>query len=311
MDDPDADRVALLRAFVEAARRLNFAAAARVLALPPSSLGRRIARLEARLGVARFLRSTRRVRLTEAGALYFARAEEILAALAAADAEAASLGARPAGLLRVAAPRAFVRLRLEPALPRFLAAHPDLRLDIAVSDAFVDLVDERVDVAIRVGRLADTSLRARRLAPNARRLVAAPGYLAGAPPLASPDDLARHRLLHFARLRAGEAWPLVADDDPAARETRVAVAPWMRADDAFVLREAALADLGVALLADYVVADALADGRLVEVLPGWRVPPTEIVALYAGAAPPPKTRAFIDFLVALMAPTVPRPRPTR
>ena len=292
-----------MRAFVECARRLNFKASAKALDVTPSTLGRRIARLEDRLGVALFLRSTRRVTLTEAGAIYLPLCEDLLSALDEADAAASSLGARPTGLLRVAAPSTFSRLHLTNTLPAFLARHPELRLDITYSDAYVDVVEERIDVAIRIGRLADTSLRARFLAPNIRRLVAAPSYLAQAPPLQALEDLAHHRLLHFARLQGGDAWPLQRD----GTEFRVPIAPWLRSDDAFVLYEAALAGLGIALLADFISIDALRDGRLVPVLTDWQIPATGIYALYAGSTVPPKTRAFIEFLAETMEKTECRP----
>ncbi|MEM8753415.1 MAG: LysR family transcriptional regulator [Pseudomonadota bacterium] len=301
MEDRDGDRIALMRAFVECARRLNFKASAGALGLTPSTLGRRVARLEKRLGVALFLRSTRRVALTEAGAIYLPLCEDLLSALDEADATASSLGGRPTGLLRVAAPTTFSRMHLTGALPKFLAEHPDIRLDIAYSDAYIDVVEERIDVAIRIGRLADTSLRARFLAPNVRRLVAAPSYLADAPPLRTPDDLSDHRLLHFSHLKGGDAWLLECD----GAERRVPVAPWLRSDDAFVLYEAAIAGLGVALLADFISADGVRSGELTPVLTEWRVPETGVYALYAGAAIPPKTRAFIDFLVDIMSPSAP------
>ena len=301
LEHHDGDRIALMRAFVECARRLNFKASAKALGLTPSTLGRRIARLEARLGVALFLRSTRRVTLTEAGAIYLPLCEDLLSALDEADATASSLGGRPTGLLRVAAPTTFSRLHLTGRLPKFLTRHPEIRLDIAHSDAYVDVVEERIDIAIRIGRLADTSLRARFLAPNNRRLVASPSYLEQAPPLRTPEDLSRHRLLHFAHLQGGEAWLLERD----GTEYRVPVAPWLRSDDAFVLYEAATAGLGIALLADFISADGLQRGKLVPVLTDWQVPETGIYALYAGSAVPPKTRAFIDFLVEFMHPKAP------
>eukprot|EP00752_Nemacystus_decipiens_P000697 g697.t1 len=197
-----------MRAFLETARRLNFTQAATALGLTPSTLGRRVARLERRLGVSLFRRTTRRVALTEAGAVYLPLCEELLAALDEADATASSLGRKPSGLLRVAAPATFARLHLTPLLPVFMARYPDIRLDTLYSDSYVDLVEERIDVAVRIGRLEDASLRARLLTPNVRRLVASPDYLRRAPPLRTPADLERHRLLHFAPLRGGAVWEL-------------------------------------------------------------------------------------------------------
>ncbi len=297
MQHQDSDRIALMRAFVECARRLNFKASADALGLTPSTLGRRIARLEDRLGVALFLRTTRRVTLTEAGAIYLPLCEDLLSALDEADATASSLGGKPTGLLRIAAPTTFARLHLTDTLPEFLSRYPDIRLDVVYSDTYVDVVEERIDVAIRIGRLADTSLRARLLAPNIRRLVAAPAYLNDAPPLRTPEDLSRHRLLHFSHLQGGDAWVLEGEGG----EYRVPIAPWLRSNDALVLHEAAMSGAGIALLADFISAEGLRDGRLVPVLTDWPVPETGIHALYAGAAVPPKTRAFIDFLVQIMA----------
>ncbi len=273
-----------MRTFVECARRLNFRASAKALGLTPSTLGRRIACLETRLGVALFHRSTRRVTLTEAGAIYLPLCERLLSALDEADATASSLGARPTGLLRVAAPNTFSRLHLIGTLPNFLRRHPGIRLDITYSDDYVDVVQDRIDVAIRIGRLEDTSLRARFLAPNTRRLLAAPNYLAGAPPLQTPEDLSRHRLLHFSRLKGGDVWLLEKD----GTELRVPVEPWLRSDDAFVLHDAALEGLGITLLADFVAADSVRNGLLIPVLADWSVPETGIYALYSGSAQPLK-----------------------
>lgn len=291
----DNDRIALMRAFVESARRLNFAAAARELNLTPSALGRRIQRLEAHLGVALFVRSTRRVALTDAGALYWRQSEEILSAIAAADAMAISLGDRPTGLLRISAPASFGRLYLSRALPSFLRGNPALQVDLMYGDQNVDLIGGRVDVAIRIGRLEDSGLVARRLARNVRRLVAAPDYLASASALRVPQDLRAQRTLHFSYLRGGEAWTLQREEEVV----RVPLVPALRCNDALALYEAALAGQGVALLADFITRDSLHDGRLVPVLGDWQVPETGIYAVYpASDFVPSKIRVFVDFLVS-------------
>lgn len=300
--DGDGDRIALMRAFQEAARRLNFTEAAAALGLTPSTLGRRISRLEDRLGVALFLRSTRRIRLTEAGAVYFPLCEELLAALDEADVAASSLGRNATGLLRVAVPATFGRLHLTPLFPDFMALYPDIRLDIVYSDTFVDLVEERIDVAVRIGRLEDGAMRARLLAPNNRRLLASPDYLRRVGQPRVPADLERHQLLHFSPLRDGAVWEL---QNSSGKRVRVPVSPWMRANDAIALQEAALSGLGIALLADFITAPAIRSGRLTPVLEDWSVPDTGIYALYSGGTIPAKTRLFIDFLVTRMRPTPP------
>jgi DNA-binding transcriptional LysR family regulator len=298
----DNDRVALLRAFVESARRLNFAKAAQELGLTPSTLGRRIQRLETQLGVALFVRTTRRVALTEAGTIYHAHCEEILVALEEADAAAASLGNKAVGLLRVSVPSTFARLHLTPALPEFLEQYPDIRLDITYTDQYINVVEQRIDVAVRIGQLTDSTLRARRLAPNIRRLVASPHYLAQAASLKMPEDLLKHRALHFSFLGGGDAWILERD----GKEQTFPITPYLRANDALALFEAALAGQGIALLADFITGPALDDGRLLPVLTEWTVPETGIYAVYASSSfMPSKTRVFIDFLVELMASTTP------
>ena len=294
----DNDRIALMRAFQECARRLNFAAAARELGLTPSALGRRIQRLERRLGVALFVRSTRRVALTEAGALYLRHCEDILTAIEEADASASSLGVRPTGLLRVSAPASFGRLHVSKALPRFLSDNPDLRVDLTYTDHIVDVIEARVDVAIRIGQLEDSGLRARLLTPNVRRLMASPDYLAAAPPLDVPQDLRAHRTLHFSHLIGGESWTLQRGDEVA----RVPIVPALRCNDAVALLEAALAGQGIALLAEFIGGDAVRDGRLVTVLDDWRIAETGIYAVYANTDYVPiKIRAFVDFLVDTFA----------
>ncbi len=291
----DNDRIALMRAFVESARRLNFAAAARELELTPSALGRRIQRLEDRLGVALFVRSTRRVALTDAGMLYWRQSEEILSAIAEADASTSSLGERPTGLLRISAPASFGRLHLSGVLPSFLQENPDLRVDLTYTDQIVDVIETRVDVAIRIGQLEDSGLIARLLAPNLRRLVAAPAYLASAPALNAPQDLRAHQTLHFSHLRGGETWTLQRDKEVA----RVPITPVLRSNDALALCDAALAGEGIALLADFISGAGLNDGRLVSVLDDWRIPDTGIYVVYAASEYVPcKIRTFVDFLVA-------------
>jgi DNA-binding transcriptional LysR family regulator len=292
MADADLDRHVLMEAVLEAARRRSFVGAAHALGVTPSTLGRRIERLERRLGVALFARSTRRVALTEAGAAYLPLCEAALAAVEEAEAAARSLGGRPAGRLRVTAPTLFTRVRLAPALPRFLRAHPDLRVELIASDAYLDLIEERLDVAVRIGALEDSALRARTLAPNVRRIVAAPSYLAAAPALARPEDLLLHPALHFARPGAPDAWTLRRE----GAEARAEIRPLLRSDDAETLLAAATAGLGVALLSDLVTEGARARGALVEALPGWSPAPSAVHAVWVGAAPPPKTRAFVDFL---------------
>ena len=296
------DKLALLVAFLETARRLNFAAAATALDLTPSTLSRRVKRLEDALGVQLFVRTTRRVTLTEAGELYRNHVERTMADLDEADAAAASLGTRPAGLLNITVPSTFGRLHISPAIPAFMRRYPDIRVDIQFTDRFVDLIEQRVDVAVRIGELRDSSLRMRKLAGNQRRLVASPDYLEqhGAPQ--TPADLPAHKCLHFSHLLMGDRWEL----QKLGETQLIPITPWLRANDASILLRAACAGIGIAPLADFITAEALHSGALCPVLPKWSIPETGVYALYPAAQYlPAKTRVFVDYLVEIFSPQVP------
>ncbi|MGU3540455.1 LysR substrate-binding domain-containing protein [Methylobacterium sp. A54F] len=283
-----------LAAFVAVAEAGSFAAAAKALGRDASVLSRRVSQLERTLGVRLLSRTTRRIALTEAGALYHRRIQALLEELASASREASDHAATPRGLVRVSLPLTFGRQWVSPLLPGFLARHPEIRLDLRFTDRFVDLVAEGIDVSIRVaaGRPRDSSLTTRRIAAYRTLLVAAPAYLAarGAPRM--PGDLATHACLGFTGYAAWPDWPLTRD---GARHTlRPACA--LVADHSEVLLDAAIAGAGITFTADWLAGPALRDGRLVEVLPGWGG--AEDGGVYAVLPPgrlvPAKTRLFVD-----------------
>lgn len=299
------DLFAAMRAFVAVADSGGFAPAARRMGLATSSLTRQVDALEARLGAVLLNRSTRRLTLTPAGESYSAQATRILA-----DVEEAgrSLGERdgvPHGLLRVSLPVVFARLHVTPIVPDFLATFPGIELELVLTDTPVDLVEARIDVAIRLGVLDSSSLIARRLAGHRRRLCAAPAYFAAHGVPQTPADLAQHRCLTFAYAGAARHWRFERD----GRQESVAVRGPLRCNDSDTLRQAALAGVGLVLLPTWLVGGDLAAGLLAEGLPDWTAeigragsaPQSDagVFALYLrDRRQSPKVRAFVDFLAA-------------
>jgi len=291
MDD---SRLAALRDFAVLARRLSFRAAADELEIDATVLSRRIARLEVRLGVRLLHRTTRRVTLTEAGAVLQARADDLLTRLADAEAEVSRYAAEPTGTLRLAMPNVFGQRWIAPILPEFMARHPALRLELSFGDRMVDLVEQGFDAAIRIGALdAGGDLVVRKLATNARVLCAAPAYLAAHGTPRHPRTLVEHRTLHFAPLLGGAVWRLRG----SGGVVEVPITPVLRADNIEALRHAALAGLGIALIATSVADEDLAAGRLVPILTDWRLPESDVSIVYPNAPfVPRKVRALVAFL---------------
>ncbi len=287
-----------LALMLEIARLDGFAPAARARGVDPSSVSRRVAEVEARLGIRLFERTTRRLSLTEAGAAYLARAEEALELLEAAGDAARSATARPRGLLRLTASVAFVERRLSPLIPEFLAAHPEITLELRATDAVVDLVGEGVDLAIRLAPEAPRGLAAVRLRPTRYRVVASPAYLAAAPALERPEDLSSQACVRFALPDYRTRWRFRRGDGPISE---VQVSGRLVISTALGVRDAALAGLGPALLADWLIDGDLAAGRLVDLFPAFEATATGFGAaawiVYPSARrTPAKTRAAIDFL---------------
>jgi DNA-binding transcriptional LysR family regulator len=288
-----------IAAFVSVIDAGSFSAAARRLKLSKSAVSAHLQRLEQRLGVRLLNRTTRRLAVTEAGAAYYRHCARILAEAEAAEQAASALQREPRGTLRISAPDSFGWMHVAPAIPDFLARYPELALDIALSPRPVNLVDEGIDLAIRIGVIEDPSLVVRRLAPSRFVLCAAPAYLdrAGAP--REPRDLASHHCLCVSLVSWGNAWRFVG----AKGEERVAVSGVLRSNNAEMLRGAALDGLGIALLPSWAVGDELASGRLKRVLPDWEPPASSIYAVYPGnRLLTAKVRAFVDHLARRFGP---------
>ncbi len=289
------DGLAAMRVFVRVVEAGGLSAAGRALGLAPSSVSRRIAELEDLLGVGLLRRTTRKLSLTEAGETYYERARDIVRAVEEANLAVTERRAGPSGVLRVSAPSSVARRHIAPAVAAYQMRHPAVRIVMSVTDRLVDVVGEGLDVAIRVGRLEDSGLIARKLG-EARRLVAAsPAYLerCGTPDHA--NQLTGHACLTFRDHPGTNVWRFRRSDETT--EVR-ATGPFF-SDDGESLAAAACAGLGVVLLPEWLVGPEIATGRLVEVLPADTADPatTPLFAIHApGPYVSPKVRTFVDFL---------------
>lgn len=294
------DQITALRVFLCIAEEGSFSGAAHALSLSKSAVSKHVAALEDKLGVRLLNRTTRQVSLTEEGRIYLGRAARILEELEEAAAAVGSMKAEPVGTLRVSVALSFGLRHVAPALPEFLSRYPRLSVDLDFSDRFVDLVDEGVDVAIRIGELPESELVARRLATARILLVAAPAYLDARGRPRRPADLAEHTCLLYRGQVGPRYWGLGGESKP--RDT-VRVDGPLIANNGDALKTAALAGLGIARLPNFLLDDALERGELCEVLPEYRPAALPIHALYLPnrhlAA---KVRYFVDFLVGHFGP---------
>lgn len=256
-----------VRVFLAVAEKRSFAAAANALAMTPSAATRAVAALEARLGVQLFIRTTRTVALTAAGAVYAERVRPLTEGLERAVQETRETQGLVAGELRVAAPLSLGLKVLPAVLTQFGLAHPSVRVALSLTDAFVDILDGSADLAIRIsGAPTDKSTIWRKLCPAPRLLVAAPSYLLARGTPRGPDDLAEHELLAYGAEPAGESWAL----RQGGARSMVRAAGRIRADSGDLLAELAANGEGIAMLPRFIVSDGLASGRLVPVLESWR-----------------------------------------
>ncbi|MGE8310540.1 MAG: LysR family transcriptional regulator [Pseudomonas protegens] len=287
------DRIECMRAFVVTVDENGFAAAARAMDVPRSKVSKQIQALEEAIGVQLLQRTTRSLRLTEAGAEYYESVREVLATVDEAEQRARDGIAELRGVLRVNAPMSFGLRRLGPLVPLFHEQHPLIELQLVLSDQQVDPLRGGFDVTLRIASLPDSSMVARQLAPAPRIMVASPTYLARAGIPRQPKDLSSHQCLNYGYLQSGVSLQLSNGSDVQ----RVHVTGPLHANNGDVVAQAAEAGMGIALLPDFIVEDALAAGRLVPVLCEWQAPPISINVVYPSARRvPQKTRAFIDFL---------------
>ncbi|MGR8918279.1 MAG: LysR family transcriptional regulator [Gammaproteobacteria bacterium] len=297
-------KITAIQLFVDVMRAGGFAAAAAESGRDPSSVSRAIAALERKLGVKLFERTTRRFEPTEAGRLYFEQVEPLLDELGQAAARARDLSTRPGGVLRVSTSVAFGCEVLAPLAGELRQHYPELELDVAMSDARIDLVAERIDVAIRLGPPPPDDLVRVRLMPTRHRVCAAPGWLARHGQPAAPAALGDHDCVRFPYAGFRERWRF---RDRAGREMRVGVGGSVVMSSALAVKRCVLDGLGPGLLADWMIGGELAAGSLVDLFPDHDVTATGFDTaawlLYPSRAYVPlKLRVFIDFLTERLGP---------
>jgi DNA-binding transcriptional LysR family regulator len=286
--------LARIRAFVQVFDAGGFSAAARQHGRSKALLSKYVTDLEDYLGVRLMNRTTRKLSLTEAGEAYYREASQVLAQLDELDASILEQTEAPRGLLRVSAPRNFGEMILAPAIFKFLAAHAEVTLDLRLEDRFVDLVEEGIDVALRISAAQDSSLIARKICDMQHSAVASPNYLTSHPAPARPEDLRQHWCIVDTNLTGQANWRFVEDGETIS----VHVDGRVRVNSPLSARDAALSGLGVALLPGYLADPLMASGQLVPLLKGFIPTGASLQAVYphrrhlAG-----KVRALIDHLV--------------
>lgn len=293
--------VQTLRSFVGAVQQGSLSGAGRMLGCSPASVSRHITALEDQLGTQLLKRSSRNLALTEAGELYYNQVEQILQLLSEANRSVNQLQTMPQGVLRVHSRMLVGQLMILPHLPEFLRLYPEIRVDLLMSNSIAPVMDQAIDIDIRIGKLVDSSLIARKLASSERVVCATPAYLARHPPVREPQDLAQHNCITY-RINLGT--PVWRFMNAGQRIEEVPIRGNLQTDFGYTLVAMAKADAGVALLPDWSVHRELADGRLVRLLPDYTVSHIEfengVYAVFPAARQTStKLRLFVDYLAAV------------
>jgi DNA-binding transcriptional LysR family regulator len=290
------DLIALFRTFTRTVEAGSFTAVARDLNATQPTVSRQIALLEDHLGCLLFQRTTRTLTLTDDGKVLYDHARRTLESVAEAESSVGKRRGKPTGRLKLACSGVFGRLHVIPRLPRFRARYPDIEVALVMSDSFADLVEEGIDLAIRIGEPRESGLIARRIGTTRRVVVASPAYLAGRPPLERPEDLARHDCIVYDRLLTGASWTFATPEGPQV----VPVEGPIHVNNTEAVRACILEGLGVGYVPSWhFVEGEIETGRLVVLLSDFEVPIQPINAVYPSRRYlPPKVRAASDYFAA-------------
>lgn len=290
------DHLSGLLAFVHAAEARSFTRAAHRLGISPSGISKAISRLESRHGVRLLQRTARSITLTPEGSAYYERCKKILADLEEAEQVLTDAHKSPRGLLRITLPLSIARLHFARMFPEFARQYSEVQLEVHVSDRITDLVEEKFDVAVRIGELSDSRLVARRLASGTLTTCATPSYFKRHGVPKRPEDLLQHNCIQFEVPNTGRAQPWQFQRDQ--RRLSVPVRGNLRLDHAEAMVEAALAGTALIQISSYVTAPAIARRQLEPILTAYQVASPPIWALYLkNSNPTPRLRAFVDFMV--------------
>ena len=291
------DRFAVMETFICVVETGSFSAAARRLNVGQPAVSKSIAQLEDHLGVRLLLRSTRGLTPTEAGQHYYERAKRSIEEANEADLVARGTGKGLSGKLRVSAAVTFSRLHIIPRLNTFLSKHPDLQIDVRLDDRHIDLIEQGIDVALRMGTLPDSTMTARHLAQSRRHVLATPRYIQsnGAPK--TPAELARHEAVVYSPNGGNTSWDFQRGDTVVS----VMVAGRIVVSAAEGVRAAVLADMGIAIASEWMFASEIRNGEVQTLLDDWTLPPIDVWALFpTGRMVSAKARAFADFVEAIL-----------
>ena len=293
------DRLTEMEAFATVVDQGGFTDAARKMGISKSAVSKHVSSLEARLGARLLNRTTRRVSPTEIGLAYYDRARRVLNDAGEADALVTSMQSAPSGLLRISVATDFGVNHLSPVLGDFLQEFEEITVNMVLNNRYVELISEGFDMAIRIGELEDSTLRARKLTETTKRMIASPEYFEKYGRPEKIDDLNDHKLLHYSNQANNAVWKLTA---PSGEKRQVRTAGWLTVNDGQSLLNASISGLGIAYLPSFLYAEAKQQGLVEEAIPDLPVEKQGIYAVYPpGRFTQPKVRAFIDFLVHAFA----------